>query len=186
MPIFRTGQGKHTLAVAMTAVKMGDRFLQIGCTDAALLAAIASKVGLSGRACVAVESEAGAVRSRAGAAQSGMLLEVEVTRFGQLPYEDKSFDVIVIDSLQGLIAHASPESRAAWLREAHRLLVTRGRLVVIERVARPGLAGLFSRQPVDPDYLASGGAAFALRAEGFGAVRVLAERDGLSFVEGIR
>jgi ubiquinone/menaquinone biosynthesis C-methylase UbiE len=111
MPIFRKDQGKHTLAVAMTAVKMGDRFLQIGCTDAALLAAIASKVGLSGRACVAVESEAGAARSRAGAAQSGMLLEVEVTPFGQLPYDDKSFDVIVIDSLDGLIAHASPEGQ---------------------------------------------------------------------------
>jgi ubiquinone/menaquinone biosynthesis C-methylase UbiE len=170
----------------MTAVKMGDRFLQIGCTDAALLAAIAAKVGLSGRACVAVESEAEALRSRAGAARSGMLLDVEVTPFGQLPYEDNSFDVVVIDSLDGLIAHASPEGRAARLREAPRLLVPRGRLVVIERLTQSGLAGLFSRQPVDPDYRASGGAASALQAAEFRAVRVLAERDGLAFVEGVR
>ncbi len=170
----------------MAAVKMGDRYLQIGCTDAQLLSAIISRVGLSGRAYSVVESEADADRARAGAAQSGTLLEVEVSPFSQIPHPDNSFDVIVVDSLKGLIASARPEVRAACLREARRVLVPRGRVVVIERVAQPGFAGLFSRQTVDPDYRASGGAASTLRAEGFGAVRVLAERHGLLFVEGIR
>jgi hypothetical protein len=40
--------------------------------------------------------------------------------------------------------------------------------------------------PVDPHYLSSGGAVAALRAEGFRGARVLAERDGLSFFEGVR
>ena len=39
--------------------------------------------------------------------------------------------------------------------------------------------------PADPHYLSSGGAVTALKAEGFKAVRQLAERDGLSFFEGI-
>ena len=57
-PIVRTTYGeihKRALKVSQQltrhGIKLGDRYLQIGCTDASLLAAIASKVGLSGRAC---------------------------------------------------------------------------------------------------------------------------------------
>ena len=42
----------------MTGVKLGDRLLQLGCTDASLVAAISSKVGLSGRACALVSKDA--------------------------------------------------------------------------------------------------------------------------------
>ena len=38
------------LHVSMTGVRMGERFLQIGCNDRALLAGLAAKVGLSGTA----------------------------------------------------------------------------------------------------------------------------------------
>ncbi len=38
------------LQVSMTGVRMGERFLQIGCHDRALLAGLAAKVGLSGTA----------------------------------------------------------------------------------------------------------------------------------------
>ena len=186
MPIFRKGQGKNSLAAAMAAVKMGDRCLQVGCTDGSLLAAIVSKAGLSGRACSVVESEADADRARTGAAQSGTLLEVEVSPFTRLPYPDASFDVVVVDSLKGFIASATREDRAACLGEVRRVLAPRGRVIAIERVSQPGFAGLFSRQTVDPGYRASGGSAETLRAVGFGAVRILAEREGLLFVEGIR
>jgi len=37
----------YALVVGMAGVKMGDRFLQIGCADGGRLAAIAQKVGLS-------------------------------------------------------------------------------------------------------------------------------------------
>ena len=40
--------------------------------------------------------------------------------------------------------------------------------------------------PVDPHYQSSGGAITALQAEGFRAARLLAERNGLSFFEGVR
>ena len=61
----RAGQ-KHSLAIAMTGVKLGDRLLQVGCTDASLLGAIGSKVGLSGRVCAVVPDD-DARRARAGA-----------------------------------------------------------------------------------------------------------------------
>ena len=62
----------------------------------------------------------------------------------------------------------------------------RGRIVVIERGRRGGLGGLFrGGEPPDPSYQRSGGAVAALQAEGFKAVRQLAEREGLSFFEGI-
>ena len=40
----------HTLVVSMTGVKMGDRVAFVGCANGARLAAVAAKVGLSGRA----------------------------------------------------------------------------------------------------------------------------------------
>jgi len=54
---------------------------------------------------------------------------------------------------------------------------------------RGGLGALFGSSgaaPVDPHYKSSGGAVAALEAEGFRASRLLAERDGLSFFEGVR
>ena len=42
----------------MTGVALGDRLLQVGCTDGSLLGAIGSKVGLSGRVCAVVPDDA--------------------------------------------------------------------------------------------------------------------------------
>src|SRR5438045_2400132 len=96
MPLFKGRAEKHALALAMTGVKLGDRLLQVGCTDASL-----------------------------------------------------------------------------------------GRIVVVERAPRSGLGALLrAGEPPDPHYQSSGGAIAALKAEGFKAVRELAERDGLSFFEG--
>jgi SAM-dependent methyltransferase len=170
----------------MSGVKLGDRLLQIGCSDASLLAAIASKVGLSGRACVAAVSEEEADHARKGGERGGILLEVEQITPGTFPFDAGSFDLVVIDNLSGMLSAMKPETRVGCLQHAHRALVPRGRLVVVERASRAGLGALFRPAPVDPHYGASGGTETALRAEGFKAVRHLAERDGLSFFEGIR
>jgi hypothetical protein len=58
-------------------------------------------------------------------------------------------------------------------------------LILIEAADRGGLLGLIGRQKANPHYLAAGGAEGTLRAEGFKAVRVLAEREGLRFVEAV-
>jgi ubiquinone/menaquinone biosynthesis C-methylase UbiE len=181
----RTGD-KHTLAIAMTGVKLGDRLLQIGCTDPSLLGALSSKVGISGRACLLVTTDDEALRARRGAERAGVLLEVEQAPLDDFPYEDRAFDLIVIDNQDGLLANMKPEQRVAALRQTRRTLAPRGRIVVIERAPRSGLGALLSRPAViDAQYQNMGGAVTALHAEGFRAVRQLAERDGLSFFEGI-
>ena len=170
----------------MTGVRLGDRLLQIGCVDPTLLGAISAKVGLSGLACVAVRSTEMAARAQRGAERAGALIEIEQTDFTKLPFPDASFDLVVIDSTDGMLGSMSPNNRDACFREALRVLAGRGRVVVIESGSRPGLAGLLRRQPVNPSYQASGGSIAALTAARFRAVRSLVERDGLSFMEGTK
>jgi ubiquinone/menaquinone biosynthesis C-methylase UbiE len=189
VPFFqRPPQRKHALAIAMTGVSLGDQLLQVGCTDASLLAAIGSKVGLSGRVCAIVPDEAHAARARRAAEKSGFLLEIETGSLGNFPFEDGAFNLIVVDNQEGLLSSMRPEQRVATLQQAFRTLAPRGRVVVIERGARGGLGALLgsSDAPADPHYKSSGGAIVALEAEGFRAARLLAERDGLSFFEGVR
>jgi SAM-dependent methyltransferase len=186
MAIFKRGGEKHALAIAMTGVKLGDRLLLVGCTDASLVAALGAKVGLSGRACALVSTDQDETRARSGAERGGILLEIEKSPLNNFPYPDRAFDLIVVDNQQGLIANARPEQRVAALQEARRTLAPRGRIVVIERAPRVGLGALIrGGVPPDPHYQSSGGAIAALKAEGFKAVRELAEREGLSFFEGI-
>ena len=172
----------------MTGVALGDRLLQLGCSDASLLAAIGSKVGLSGRVCALVPDDTHAARARRAAEQSGFLLELETGTLARFPFEDHAFNLIVVDDQDGLLSSMRPEQRVAMLKEAFRTLNPRGRIVVIERTARGGLGALVrpAATPVDQHYKTSGGALVALEAEGFRGARLLAERDGLSFFEGVR
>ena len=186
---FRRTEQKHSLAIAMTGVALGDSLLQIGCTDASLLGAIGSKVGLSGRVCAIVPDDDHAARARRAAEKFGFLLEIETGSLGHFPFEDAAFNLIVVDNQEGLLSSMRPEHRVATLQQAFRTLAPRGRIVVIERAARGGLGALLgssSSGPVDPHYKSSGGAVVALEAEGFRAARMLAERDGVSFFEGVR
>ena len=186
---FRRPPQKHSVAIAMTGVTLGDRLLQVGCTDASLLGAIGSKVGLSGRVCAIVPDESHAARARRAADKSGFLLELETGHLGHFPFEDGAFNLIVVDNQEGLLSSMRPEQRVATLQQSFRTLAARGRIVVIERGERGGLGALFgspASAPVDPHYKSSGGALVALEAEGFRAARLLAKRDGLSFFEGVR
>ena len=172
----------------MTGVALGDRLLQVGCTDVSLLAAIGSKVGLSGRVCAIVPDDSHAGRARRAAEQSGFLLELETGTLARFPFEDNAFNLIVVDDQDRLLSSMRPEQRVAMLKEAFRTLTSRGRIVVIERTTRGGLGALFGSgaSPIDQHYKNSGGALVALEAEGFRGARLLAERGGLSFFEGVR
>jgi ubiquinone/menaquinone biosynthesis C-methylase UbiE len=185
----RKPQQKHALALAMTGVNLGDRLLHVGCTDASLLGAIGSKVGLSGRVCAIVPDDAHAARARRAAETSGFLLEIETGHLDSFPVEDGAFNLIVVDNQEGLLTSMRPEQRVAVLQQAFRTLAARGRIVVIERAPRGGLGALFGSSaaaPADSQYTSSGGAVVALEAEGFRAVRLLAARNSLSFFEGVR
>src|SRR5437879_5402435 len=61
-----------------------------------------------------------------------------------------------------------------------------GRVVVIGTAPRSGLGAVFTRATAGPPYVSSGDAVKSLQADGFPAARLLAERDGLAFAEGLK
>ena len=171
----------HALAVGMTGVKMGDRLLQIDAPSGQRLGALASKVGLSGRAVAIVPDEAAAARARKGAADAGALVEVEVASPQALSVEEGAFDLAVIDDTGGFLGSLSSGDRDAVIRAVQRALRPGGRLMVISEGPRSGLGAMFAK-PAAPPFDATP----LLQADGFRSVRKLAEREGLSFVEGLK
>jgi ubiquinone/menaquinone biosynthesis C-methylase UbiE len=172
----------YLLIVGMTGVKLGDRLLQIGCAHGGRLGAVAAKVGLSGRAVAVVPDEPSAAQARKGASQAGALVEVEVAPISALPLETDAFDLALLDDTGGLLAAQRPEDRAALSKELFRVLRPGGRVLVLGAVPRSGLAALLARGPAGPRT----DPAPLLAAEGFNTPRVLAERDGLIFVEAVK
>ena len=171
------------LAVSMSGVKLGDRLLVIGCGDPALVAQLAVKTGLTGRAC-AIDEDAHRVEKAARSIErEGALVEPLTAPLTQLPLETESFDVVVLRDVVGTL---ETHRRLACVGEAHRVLRPGGRCVVIETMARSGLSGMLHKPTVNADYAASGGAEGALSAGGFRAVRQLAAREGISFAEGLK
>ena len=182
IPFRRRRDDPHTLIVGMTGLKMADRFVQIGCAHGGRLAALAKKVGLSGRAVVVVPDEASAARARKGAEQAGALLEVELAPITPLPLDAAAFDLALIDDTGGLLSSLRPEDRVALVRDAYRVLREGGRVMVIGAAPRGGLGALFNRTPVLPRF----DPAPLLEADGFRSPRTLAEREGLVFVEAMK
>ena len=179
---FRRGGDSYLLVAGMTGVKMGERVTQIGCAHGGRLAAIAKKVGFSGRAVAVVPDEASAARARKGAAEAGVLVEIETAPPTDVPLDDGAFDLVVVDNTAGLLGEMQADDRAAIVRETLRILRPGGRAMVIGSVPRGGLGALLTRKPSGPPF----DAAPLLHADGFRSVRVLAERQGLVFVEGIK
>lgn len=179
MGLFRKSAGEP-LPVVMAAVKLGQRLLAVGATDPGLIAQLATKAGLTGRACVV---DPDAERLAAGAAaieQQGALVEPSHAPFGGWPYESESFDVVVMARILPLL---DQESRARCAADVMRVLRGGGRAIAIDPGKRTGLGALLGRGTTDPAY--RGGAA-VLQAAGFTAVRELAEAEGFVFVEGIK
>jgi len=172
--------------VAMAGVRMGERLLQIGIDDAALAAALAGKVGLSGTAALAVDRAPDGERARVMAAAAGVLVDIQVAPWRQQAFAADSFDLVVVQSSHGLLAGMTPEERVACLQFAYRVLRHGGRILVIESAPRGGLAGLLRKTVSNPSYDAHGGAAGALKAEGFRPVRSLGEHEGYRFTEGLK
>ena len=158
------------LHVSMTGVRMGERFLQIGCHDRALLSGLAAKVGLSGSAAVAALDATDAKNAEAVGRKVGALIEVQNIDEGRAwPYAEEQFDMVVVDDTYDTFGDR--EQKAAMLGHARRALRPGGRIEVISRV-KSNVPGY----DVERD----------LSAAGFKPVRLLAERDGFRFVEGLR
>jgi ubiquinone/menaquinone biosynthesis C-methylase UbiE len=180
MPLFRRLGGRHDLAVSMCGLRMGDRFLQVGCGDGGLLAALAGQVGLTGAAVAVDASPATAEEAARYVLRAGVLVDVKTAPIDRLPFEDGTFDVVV---LYEILATLTPEQRVGCTRDGLRVLRDGGRAVAIEAAPRGGLGALLGRPPANEHYR---GAETTLKAEGFRAVRTLAERDGWRFTEGVK
>ncbi len=158
------------LHVSMTGVRMGERFLQIGCDDKALLSGLASKVGLSGTAAVAVFNKAQLKLAQSIGRKVGALIEVkEITAAGEWPFEHSAYDMVVVDDVQD--SYRGFDDPVALLRQGHGSLRPGGRIEVVTPV---------KSERKDYDFVQ------LLSEAGFKPVRILAERNGLRFVEGLR
>jgi SAM-dependent methyltransferase len=140
---------------------------------------------LSGRAVAVVPDEASASRARKGAADAGVLVEIELAPPTRLPLDNDAFDLAVVDDTGGLFGGMPPSDRALSVRELVRVLRPGGRLMIIGALPRAGFGALLSRTQNAPS-LSAPDAGAALQADGFKSVRTLAEREGLIFVEGIK
>ena len=174
------------LPVTMSAVRMGERVLQVGVDDPGIASAIAAKVGLSGNATIAVSDERDAARAHGAAASAGVLVDVKVTPLVSLPFDDDTFDLIVVHSARGLLASLDSAARLAAMRDWHRVVRHGGRIMTIEAGAVSALKNLMRKPHTNESYEAGGGVVSALEAAGFRPVRILGEREGYKFAEGVK
>jgi ubiquinone/menaquinone biosynthesis C-methylase UbiE len=172
----------HALIVGMTGVKMGDRLLQVGCSDGGALAAVAGKVGLSGRAVALVPDASIGARARKGAEQQGVHIEIEIAQPTAMPFDEAAFDLVVVDNAANQFAALDADTQVGIVREIVRVLHPGGRVLVISALPASGLSALLGRGSTGPAFDPSS----ALEAGGCRFVRVLGEREGLRFTEGTK
>ena len=179
---FRRMRSMDPLQVAMTGVRMGERYLQVFCHDGTLTRGLASKTGLSGAAALAAADATQAARANAAARKAGALIDVQIVTPNAFAWDAASFDMVVIDETGGDFSTLGPLDRRTLLGAAKRLLRDGGRIEIIERLS----GGFFGAATPPAAYTQDGGAEGVLRAAGFNPVRTLAERDGFRFVEGLK
>ncbi len=182
----RKSTPRDPLAVEMTAARMGERLLQVGADDRTLPGALAVKVGLSGEAASTVPDAATAALARQAAERAGALMDVHVGLEPPLPYATDHFDLVVCHSQQGLLSARPADARVALLADLRRVLRPGGRILVLEAGQAEGLGRLTARGGDPESYRSAGGAEPALREAGFKPVRLLVEREGIRFFEGLK
>ena len=169
------------LPITMCGVSMGERVLQIGIDDPSLVGALAAKVGLSGHAAIAVVDDRAAVKARMAAEDAAVLVDVQVTALGSLPFPEDGFDAVVLHAVTGGLPPLDGTTGLPILREALRVLRAGGRAVILEE--GQSRKTWFRSQPPKPQTAST---AAALSTAGFRAARQLADRDGCSFTEGLK
>ena len=162
----------------MSGLKLGDRLIVIGCSDPLLIAGLAGKVGLTGRVCAVDADQEKANEARVIAEREGALIESAAAPGWVVPFAPGDFDVAVI---RGVFAETG-QSAGTSISEARRVLRPGGRCVVMAGEVRRGLASLVGGASAADDQAI----ARALSAAGFVAVRTLAQREGMTFVEGVK
>jgi ubiquinone/menaquinone biosynthesis C-methylase UbiE len=171
------------LAIEMAGVRMRERLLQVGKGDPAVFVATAAKVGLTGQASAVVGTPAAAADLERAAAQEGVLVEVTIAQTGNWPYEEGSFDVALVDG--NLVAALDGQARSGLLADLRRVMRVGGRVLVIFR-SRRGLASRLGFEiPAAYRGIAETLTSSLADAE-FRPIRLLAAREGMTFVEAFR
>jgi len=185
MSLFRLKKsgGSRDLELSMAGLKIGKSVLQVYGSDHGLIAALAKVVGLSGQAYAVAQTQGDGEAFERKAADAGVLVGVKVAEIAALPYDDDLLDLVVIKQVLGGLTQ---NDRVLCLQQALRVLRPGGRCLVVDTAMRGGLGAILSRQSLDVRYVEGGGAQHALEHEGFRGIRLLAERDGLRFVEGVK
>jgi ubiquinone/menaquinone biosynthesis C-methylase UbiE len=178
----QTTVGREPLAIAMSGVRMGERLLQIGMDTPVVTGLLAAKPGLSGESSIVLTDEATAARARRAVSETGALVNVAVHPLDALRFDNGSFDVVIIHSRITQLPGLSATQGARALSECQRVLRPGGRVIVLSRGTPSGLTSMF-RPRTDPGE--SEGIVRALEVTGFRAVRILGDRDGYRFVEGL-
>ena len=173
---------RDPLAVTMSGVRLGERALQIGEGDTRVMALIAARTGLTGKAVIVVLDDEAATRVRRSIDDAGALAEVGVVDQGVRP-EDGSFDVIVVHDVTRTIASPDNTIRSGWLQLSRRLLRGGGRIVTVEAGSPVGFRAWFGGSKKAED---AGESEAALTSGGYVRVRLLGDREGLRFVEGFK
>ena len=174
---------RDPLPVTMSGVKLGERALQIGAGDTRVIGLIAARTGLTGTAAIVLLNQDAAPRIQRAVTDAAALADVRVVSAAALPFDDASFDAIVVHDVARTILDA--DSRR-WLDECRRVLRTGGRIVTIEPGSPVGLRALFGGSAATSNAGEGDGTAAALGAAGFTPVRILGDREGLRFVEGFK
>ena len=165
---FRKMRAMDPLQVAMTGVRMGERYLQVFCSDDALTRGLAAKSGLSGVAALAAPDDSHAAHARKAAAKVGALIEIKTGPPTTLAWDDAAFDMVVIDNTAAAFDALNDAERGACLVEARRVLRPGGRVEFIERASQENKSEAL------------------MSSAGFKPVRTLAERGRFRFVEGLK
>ena len=180
MGLFRKGASPHQTPLAMIGAKSGSRVLVIGAGDAAIAAELALVAGLNGHVLVIDRAAGAAARVDAAAAKAGALVEFQDAPVTMLPLDPDGFDIVVLNRRY---AEMTDEDRANAVGETMRVARPGGRLIVIEATPRPGLfRAVPARAPtVTPEAIRE-----AVARAGWRASRVLADVDGVAYIEAVK
>ena len=101
------------LAVSIAGISLGDRVLMLGCADPSLIAPLAIKTGLTGRACALDENASRTLRAADASQKDGALVETLTAPWTMLPLDSGAFDVVII---RGVLPALTPERRAGCVK----------------------------------------------------------------------
>jgi ubiquinone/menaquinone biosynthesis C-methylase UbiE len=183
MKWLKDGPSPHQTALAMIGAKRSDRILVIGAGCGPLAAELGLVTGLNGRVLVVDRDPAAQAAIEAAAASAGALIEFAPGASTAVAADPAAFDIVVLHHELGALSTADARLAVA---EARRLLRAGGRLVVMERTSHPGWLARLQGGPSPPPALAPRAVIDLVQADGFLAVRLLADSLGTAYVEGRR